>query len=516
MALLIFATLIVVFRWHTYNEPLERDITTYAIIGHELLAGRPLYCDLWDHKPPAIYLTYALGELFFAYGNSAVYALNVIAAIVTLIAVYIAGLRYSGGVVTGLIAAAFWVLLSQSLRLEANQPNSEAFINCCLAIIFAILINSKRLGKKIIFFTGLVTAWASLYKPIALLPVCFLLTARIVFFVSQTRKEYFKEAASIATITVLVWFVVAMWFMFTGSFPDFYQAVFVFNALYMQECSFSLQTCLQWLCWGFALDSYVRAILAISTVIAIIKIIRRGPLYKLWIAWLAYLVGIVIAIILQNHPFAHYFQLTLPMAAVGCAWGLNSLQSVFRYTVLYICIVLATISLLLYDRMKDLFLPANEWSQRKYFTLFVDQREMGEKLKSLLFPNETLYVWGKSPGLYFYGQRRPASGLLYNDPLTGGPFTEKLSARVIEQLSTKQPPLIIYSCDTNKNEADKIIDDRYRGQAMAQYPVTAWIACHYCFYKMIEIDRRYFALFLLPNSRIYSQLRSPATNNISY
>jgi hypothetical protein len=61
--LLVLCGLLVLLRLHTYDEPLERDITTYAVIGHELLGGKALYTELWDHKPPAIYVTYAAAQL---------------------------------------------------------------------------------------------------------------------------------------------------------------------------------------------------------------------------------------------------------------------------------------------------------------------------------------------------------------------------------------------------------------------------------------------------------------------
>ena len=41
------ALLIVVARLYTYHEPLERDITSAAVIAQELLSGRSLYADMW-------------------------------------------------------------------------------------------------------------------------------------------------------------------------------------------------------------------------------------------------------------------------------------------------------------------------------------------------------------------------------------------------------------------------------------------------------------------------------------
>src|SRR5690348_4523606 len=85
-ALALLAALIVLERFHTYHEPLERDIATYAVTAHELLAGRNLYSDLWDHKPPAIYLTYAAAEISAGYGPFSIYLLNLLPALLTLLA----------------------------------------------------------------------------------------------------------------------------------------------------------------------------------------------------------------------------------------------------------------------------------------------------------------------------------------------------------------------------------------------------------------------------------------------
>src|ERR1700737_4638261 len=104
--------LIVFTRLHTYREPLERDITTYAVIAHEMLSGKALYRDLWDHKPPTIHVTYAAAELVAGYGRDSIFLLNVVAAIATLLACYLAGSASGRGPVSGLVAAALWALAS--------------------------------------------------------------------------------------------------------------------------------------------------------------------------------------------------------------------------------------------------------------------------------------------------------------------------------------------------------------------------------------------------------------------
>ena len=90
-ALAGLCALIFFLRLHTYDEPLERDITIYAVIAHEMLDGKALYSDLWDHKPPAIYVTYAAAELIAGYGRDSIFLMNVAAALATLFAYYFAG-----------------------------------------------------------------------------------------------------------------------------------------------------------------------------------------------------------------------------------------------------------------------------------------------------------------------------------------------------------------------------------------------------------------------------------------
>jgi 4-amino-4-deoxy-L-arabinose transferase-like glycosyltransferase len=116
-------------RLHTYSEPLERDETIYAVIAHEMLDGRALYSDLWDHKPPAIYVTYAAAELIPGYGRDSIFLLNVAAAVATLLACYFAGSAAGDGRIGGVIAAGLWALASGDLAPQANQPNTRVFLS---------------------------------------------------------------------------------------------------------------------------------------------------------------------------------------------------------------------------------------------------------------------------------------------------------------------------------------------------------------------------------------------------
>jgi len=116
-------------RLHTYEQPVQVDIGAYAAVGHGLLHGQRFYTDLWDFKPPLIYGVYAAVEKLVGYGQQQVFVLGLIAALLTLVGVYWAAVWLQGSSASGLWAAGFWALRCNDLRLEANAPNCEVFLN---------------------------------------------------------------------------------------------------------------------------------------------------------------------------------------------------------------------------------------------------------------------------------------------------------------------------------------------------------------------------------------------------
>src|SRR3972149_2212575 len=51
--------ILVVFRLHAFDLPLETDECNYAYIGGRLLDGDRLYVDVWDHQPFGVFALFA-------------------------------------------------------------------------------------------------------------------------------------------------------------------------------------------------------------------------------------------------------------------------------------------------------------------------------------------------------------------------------------------------------------------------------------------------------------------------
>jgi 4-amino-4-deoxy-L-arabinose transferase-like glycosyltransferase len=105
-----------------------------------------------------------------------IYLLNITAAAITLTGVYFLGRALSGSQTAGLWLAVFWSVMSGHVWLEANQPNSEAFINGFTVWGLALVFWNPPCGRRwwLPVLAGACFALASLYKHVVVLIPAFL------------------------------------------------------------------------------------------------------------------------------------------------------------------------------------------------------------------------------------------------------------------------------------------------------------------------------------------------------
>lgn len=474
--------LIILARFHTYDEPLERDIGVYAVIAHEMLHGRELYSDLWDHKPPAIHITFALGELLVGYGPQSVYLLNVIATLITLLGVYFAGQTMSQNRSGGLWAAIFWVIVSSDLRLQANQPNVEVFINACLIWAFTLILRAEQsLAIAKVIIIGLLFAIASLYKQVTLMATIAFCTAYLIFRPTQvTLKKAWIHLILMAIIDALAWGFVIGYFTVMGRFDAFYEAVFTYNQEYINLVKVDSQGKMN-LISGIFNSFPLRFTSILPLFILSIIGLAIGLLKKkhLWFYLLAYFIAAPLMIALPNQFFPHYYQLWLPVLSVAAGVTVIELGSIFalarekwRY---FNQLVGATLVVaLLSFQIPSFQLSAEEWAFKKYGGIFNQAKRVAAIPKELLLPGETFYQFGAETTLYFYSQRSPGAGLFFFYPLLHPKFTEKFSQRVIADLERNKPELVMFGLPALDQHGNPLIPFFFKS-----HPFVAWVPSRY-------------------------------------
>ena len=448
VATLALVSAVVLARLRTFSEPPERDLTTYAVIAHELLAGRELYSDLWDHKPPAIHVTYAAAELLAGYGLRAVYLLSVLATLLTMTGVFVAVRRGSDSDFAAYIAALFWVVIANDFHLQGNSPNTEVFINAALACAFALLIRlgpDDRHRSRRILWIGVLFAVATLYKHVAIAPVALLTLAHAVVpdrVRSIGIRIRIADLGTWAATGAFAWLAIAAYFAILGRFPDFWDAVFTYNRYYARGLAENVAAGLK------PGDLYPHSLRFLTPLIAMLCLgaltgMRRAP--RLWAVTVAYFLGSIVATGLHGGTYAHYYQLWLPAVVIGSALAVVELWHALRGPGRWLAPLTAGIAFLiaLKHELPSYTHPAHTWSVERYGTEYVAAAELGRMLGRYLDSTQSFFSWGAESGLYFSSHRSPPTGTLYVMPLIAGPVSEALEARTIRQLEQRAVQLVI-------------------------------------------------------------------------
>jgi len=441
--LLALSGFVLVERASVPQQPYGADSMAYAVIGHELMAGRPLYADLWDHKPPAIFVTYMFAEAVVGYGPQMLLLLNVAATSATLLGTYWAG-RFQGEA-TGLWAASLWAILSGSHVLEGREPNTEVFINACLVWAFALLIRAERhaLGVKRSAVVGCLFALGSFYKPVVIAGAAPLAFVHLLSRPreSENRRHSFIDVCVMCLVGLAGWCALWGYFAATGRSAAFWDAMVTYNSYYSGD---PLSNLIAPLGGREVVPDYLNP-LALSAVVGVALTLwasqRAGALL------VAYMISAWLMVALPGQFYSHYYQLWLPPLVLGAGFLVVSAARFLRpgakwvpHAAASLLSVLFLVKELPYYRMAR----AGAWD-RMFNAQQISAAPTARRIDSLLIADETFFVWGGGAGPYFWSRRRPPTGVLYTHHLNEGPLAARLSARVAEDLLRERPELLLVS-----------------------------------------------------------------------
>lgn len=448
-ALASLVAFIVAERLITYHKPFETDVMIYAVFGHEMLAGRSLYVDLWDHKPPAIYIVFAIAELVLGYGRHTIFFLDVFVNSLTLVGIYCACLWGVKSRAAGLWGAAFWALLSGTMEVNAVEVNAEMFINPCNVWAFALLLRAD--GRTRTLVVGSIFALATFLKPFVIVTAILFATVHVAApRASDGRGGALKDLASMTVPGFVGWLLHFVYFAAVGRFGDFWESVVTYNRSYAGDLVSNITAPLR----GEAeLMPDILAPLALLTLAALVLTSFRAC-YREAALLAAFIVASWTEIALSGRFYTHYYQLWMPCLIVGAAWLIGMLASTWRGRLRYAPHAVGAVVVVL------LVVPQLHWYglalSRDWRGLFHAQRVAPERaaaniaaeatareLDALLQPGETFYEWGSEPSLYFWSRRRPPVGILTENHLLAGPLAQKLSARALSRLESDPPEVIV-------------------------------------------------------------------------
>ncbi len=489
--LLVFlAVWIGLFRLHTIDEPIERDITAYAVIAHELLEGKALYSDVWDHKPPGIFLLFALGELIGGYGARGIFIINLLAALSAFAGIVLFTYR-TFGKASALVAACAYALTGGEMRLDANQCNVEAFMNPIVIWVGILLLEGGSASIVRAVCMGLLCSLGLLLKQNILFP---LMAMGVTIWYIRCRdgdtpgRAMFLPPAIVIATTTIAWGGAIAWFWQGGRLEPFWTAVIIYNRLYSS---------------GTIQDTIIVATHSRHLIPFLLLLIpgwllyerchreRRSIQYIASCIIVAGLLGTEVAVAWSNKWFPHYFQLFLPWFAVlaGALWGSGESEGEARpgskkwfFTGIGV--------LLLIQHLWQFSLSPIQWSKEKFGIEFIATMHQGYELRELLKEGESFFQMEDATGLYFWSRISPPTRFIYHYPLFS-PLNDRFLPLLFSDLEKNKPELIVCS---------KQMDSLLAMPGNDLHPLVEWVKQRYL--PLPGNERRpFFSLYCRKNSR---------------
>jgi Dolichyl-phosphate-mannose-protein mannosyltransferase len=427
-----------------FNEPFEGDEGVYGTIAQGILKGEVPYRDLFDHKPPLIYLWYVFS--FQVFGESVV-APRFMSALVwslTTIVVYKQALLLFGRDMAR--GAALVFALSAGLVLLQANANTEAFMLLPLTLsLYALTRGLHSDNARWFLAAGVFGAIAVFTKQIGGLNLA---AGALVLGAYCLRRSGFRLAFRQVLALCLGFGLAAMLglipFVLLGALNDFIYANWTYNRLYATEEPLNLHRVARDV-EGLRFFFIAAGPLVLLSILGLLSTLRERRWEGLLLG--AWLVGGFSGIFLSGRAFPHYYVSLLAVLAILTPAGAVALRMPSLSSRVFTGMVLASALLCVTVNLNVYLQPTPEAKHSARFARTqpeIQNRspDLGAYIASITGPDERIYNYGREAQIYFYADRLPAGRFLYNRSFFLDPPT---MVEAVAELSETKPKVIVDS-----------------------------------------------------------------------
>jgi 4-amino-4-deoxy-L-arabinose transferase-like glycosyltransferase len=307
------------------QSEIDWDESIYLLMARSLLQGHAPYTAIWDHKPPGIYLLFALAQLLFGQTVLAIRLLALLVVTATSCQLWLYGRHVLGSRTIGALAALFYALFST----QNGGLASNAEIIFAPFTVAALLLLRWRTGvpatiqprrRWTFLAVGLLLGAAIQIKAIAgmeLLAALALIASTPLLGRRQTPRPQFsaalRAAAWVTAGALLPLLAAAAAFALSGHWPDYLYANFTANAIYLRAAPALTAGAAMGALLGQVRGATLLWIAALAALPLAVLIRRRHPGVLLDLGVLGlWLACTMAAALLSRRLFPHYFLQTLP------------------------------------------------------------------------------------------------------------------------------------------------------------------------------------------------------------
>jgi hypothetical protein len=397
------------------------DQWVFSNIAEVLRQGGMLYKDAWEHKAPGIFITYWLGFSLFGAEPFAVRLLEILAVAATCAALVRLGRVRLGSPVAGLAASGVFPLLYLPFGPNGAQP--ETFQLPLVLWAYAIWPQAvdARFLKARCLGAGLLISGAFLFKtPIALLGIP-LLADRLLMDRGHARWRNRLELSGLALGGMAAPpLAVLCYFWCRGAWAETWDALWQFPVQYAVLSSQMplmghVKHSYRWVFWMISIPAGAQLVLGVVRGVSL-----RPRDFLFWAGGFLAAWG---TIILQARYHTYHHQILTPFLAWGMGMSLVAgipdrgptrwlagRPSLLAASAL---LGLVSVSYALGTReywagMRGLARISTVRESLAVPPEAIEDAHVAKVVGSMTRPDDSLFIWGDSPGVYFMSRRKMA------------------------------------------------------------------------------------------------------------
>ncbi|MCL5438695.1 MAG: hypothetical protein M1268_01760 [Patescibacteria group bacterium] len=376
------------------------DEGIYQVVGMGINNNRLLYRDIWDNKPPLLYLLYS----FF---SSDQFMLRFVSLIVGLSSVivffHLAKTLFENKKIV-FVSTSFFALFFGLPIIEGNIANAENFM--LLPIILSAFLLFKltqsefhKLPKMILFTSGLLLSVAFLFKVVAVFEfTAFLLSLIFINYKRQHLTALIKKVYPFLLGFFIPIIFAFLFFFIKGAFWDFYTAVFIQNVGYIGYGNKLL------IPQGLLI---IKLIILSGFIFFLFK--KRDKMNPATIFILLWFLFSTFSAFFAQRPYTHYLLMLLPSFSLMIGLIFFDKKYSKLISVLFIAVIILILSnFKLYDKniayyQNYLSFVLNQESVYSYQEFFDKQTPIDYELAQFIknrIGKDNLFIWGNNAQVY--------------------------------------------------------------------------------------------------------------------
>lgn len=430
----------------------SRDSGVFLYTGWRILNGEIPYIQIWDHKPPLIFLINTIGLGLSGMSFWGVWLVRVFSLCVAVYVIYLVLEKYFGGFIATLTSIV-WVANLPPILGNGNFT-TEYTIPLQAIAIYLTSLSLQNQDKSFLryFLIGIVGGLAFMTKQTS---IGIWLAIGIFLFidalVSKKLKLNLIRFFGLAAGSLLPILLVISCFIIFQGLHSFWDQAFLYNFAYIDpqgvtlfQRFVSLINPAQLGNMGLFYLGGIGALVGIVLSINWFSQRKLTPLQGIILICLSDLVIEILLVHLPTHTYEHYYLTFFPVLAFFCAMFFSSLSKIdisntqknINQTRIFLILVAAFSSLSLF----------NTWGK----SLTKPEYHINESLIKFVLnqtqPEDRLLIWGAETTINFYTKRAAPTRYVYQYALvTPGYTTEEKVLEFLDDILNEPPILFVDS-----------------------------------------------------------------------